>query len=165
MQQARKKGSRQVVSTKSEVRAAAVDVAAMATRTMAIFTHDLEPEIYDHEAFLDTVKRFVLSRSFARIRVLIVDPTRAVKNGNRFVTIGRRLNSYIEFRNVKEEYRNHSEAFCIADETAVLYRADANRWEGVADTYEPAIAKHYLDMFDQLWQACEPEPELRQLHL
>ena len=165
MQQAKSKGSRRVVSTKAEVRDAVVEIAGLATRTMAILTHDLEPDIYDHERFLDTIKRFVLARSFARIRVLIVDPGRAIKNGNNFVTIGRRLNSYIEFRNVKEEYRHHAEAFCIADESALVYRADANRWEGVADTYEPAVARHYLDIFDELWTACELAPELRQLHL
>ena len=165
MQQAKAKGSRRIVSTNSEVRAAVVEVASMATRAMAIFTHDLEPDIYDHDAFLDTIKRFVLARSFARIRVLIVDPSRAVKNGNQFVTIGRRLNSYIEFRNVKEEFRDHPEAFCIADDHALVYRADANRWEGMADTHEPVVARHYLDMFDELWHACELDPELRQLHL
>ena len=165
MQNAKTKNTRQVLSTRAEVRAAVVEIASLATRSMAIFTHDLEPEIYDHEDFLDTIKRFVLARSFARIRVLIVDPSRAMKHGNRFVTIGRRLNSYIEFRNVKEDYRNHPEAFCIADESALVYRIDANRWEGMADTYEPAVARSYLNTFDEIWNACEVDPELRQMHL
>ena len=165
MQNAKTKNTRQVLSTRAEVRAAVVEIASLATRSMAIFTHDLEPEIYDHDDFLDTIKRFVLARSFARIRVLIVDPSRAMKHGNRFVTIGRRLNSYIEFRNVKEDYRNHPEAFCIADESALVYRIDANRWEGMADTYEPAVARSYLNTFDEIWNACEVDPELRQMHL
>ncbi len=165
MQNAKSKTTRRVLSTRAEVRAAVVEVASLATRAMAIFTHDLEPDIYDHDDFLETVKRFVLARSFARIRVLIVDPSRAVKHGNRFVTIGRRLNSYIEFRNVKEEFRNHPEAFCIADESALVYRIDANRWEGMADTYEPAVARSYLNTLDEMWHACEVDPELRQMHL
>ena len=165
MHNAKTKNTRQVLSTRAEVRAAVVEIASLATRSMAIFTHDLEPEIYDHEDFLDTIKRFVLARSFARIRVLIVDPSRAMTHGNRFVTIGRRLNSYIEFRNVKEDYRNHPEAFCIADERALVYRIDANRWEGMADTYEPAVARSYLNTFDEIWNACEVDPELRQMHL
>ena len=165
MQNAKTKNTRNVLSTRAEVRAAVVEIASLATRSMAIFTHDLEPDIYDHEDFLETVKRFILARSFARIRVLIVDPSRAMKHGNRFVTIGRRLNSYIEFRNVKEEYRNHPEAFCIADESALVYRVDANRWEGMADTYEPAVARSYLNVFDEIWNACEVDPELRQMHL
>jgi hypothetical protein len=165
MHNAKARSTRMVLSTRAEVRAAVVEVASLATRSMVIFTHDLEPDIYDHDDFLETLKRFILARSFARIRVLIVDPSRAMKHGNRFVTIGRRLNSYIEFRNVKEEYRDHPEAFCIADESALVYRVDANRWEGIADTCEPAVARGYLQTFDEIWNASEVSAELRQMHL
>ncbi len=71
------------------------------------------------------------------------DPSRAVKNGNNFVHLGRRLNTYIEFRHVREDLRTHAEAFCIADERALVYRLQANRWEGIADTHEPAVAMLY----------------------
>lgn len=161
----KRRGVRQVLSSKEEIRAAVAQVTSVADRTLAILTHDLEPEIYDHDDFLETLKRFILARPFARVRVLIADPVRAMKDGNRFVSMGRRLNSYIEFRNVKPQYRNHPEAFCIADEHAIVYRARAESWEGMSDTYQPAVARRYLDMFDELWQACEIEPELRQLQL
>jgi hypothetical protein len=161
----KRRGVRQVLSSKEEIRAAVAQVTSVADRTLAILTHDLEPEIYDHDDFLEILKRFVLARPFARVRVLIADPVRAMKDGNRFVSMGRRLNSYIEFRNVKPQYRNHPEAFCIGDEHAIVYRARAESWEGMSDTYQPAVARRYLDMFDELWQACEIEPELRQLQL
>ena len=165
MQQARVKTTRQVISTKDEVRAAVVEVGALATRSLSIMTPDLEPGIYDHDDFLETVKRFLLARSFARIRVLITDPGRTLKNGNAFVSIGRRLNSYIEFRNAIDGPEAHVDAFCIADATALVYRADAHRWHGMVDTYEPAVAQKYLESFDQLWNASDPGPEFRQQHL
>jgi hypothetical protein len=157
--------TRQLLSTLEEVRDATVEVTGLADRALAILTHDLEPEIYDHDDFLEALKRFILARSFARVRVLIVDPTRAIKNGNRFVGMGRRLNSYIEFRHVKPEFRNHVEAFCIADNKALVYRPLAEQWRGMADTFQPAVARTYLNAFDELWHACEIEPELRQLHV
>jgi hypothetical protein len=159
----RTRGVRQVLSTKDEIRAAIVEVTGLANRGLAIFTPDLEPDLYDHDDFLETLKKFVLARSFARVRVLVSDPSRALKSGNRFVDMARRLNSYIEFRSVKPEYRHHAEAFCISDDLAIVYRARADSWEGMSDTYEPAVARQYLDMFDELWQACEVETELHQL--
>jgi hypothetical protein len=164
-EQAGRRGERLVLSTQKEVRAAVAEVTRLADKSLAILTRDLEPEIYDHDEFLETLKRFVLARPFARVRVLITDPARAMKDGNRFVTMGRRLNSYIEFRNVKPQYRDHAEAFCIADEHAIVYRARADSWDGMSDTYHPAIARHYLTIFDGLWHACEIDSELRQLHL
>ncbi len=155
--------SRRVLSSAEEVREAVEEVARSATRSMAIFTHDLEPHIYDQDGFLEIVKHLVLSTSYARIRVLVLDPMRAIKDGNRFVALGRRLNSYIEFRNVHNDYRDHPEAFCIADTSGFVYRLDAGRWDGIADTYEPTIAQRYLRFFDAVWNASDIEPEFREL--
>ena len=156
---------RWVISTREETREAVIAIAKEAKRKVSIFTHDLEPGIYDDPDFLEIIKRLVLSQTYARIRVLIADPTRAIKNGNNFVHLGRRLNTYIEFRHVREDLRTHGEAFCIADETALLYRLQASRWEGIADTYEPAVAKLYGTMFDQIWLDSEVEMEFRQLRI
>ena len=163
MEESREKGKRWVISTKDEMRQAVTDVAREAERRVSIFTHDLEPGIYDDPDFLEVIKRLVLSKTYARIRVLIADPSRAVKNGNNFVHLGRRLNTFIEFRHVREDLRTHAESFCIADETALVYRLQASRWEGIADTYEPAVAKLYSKMFDEIWLASEVEMEFRQL--
>ena len=163
--QAELKGTRQILATSEEVRAAVVEITRCADRSLVILTPDLEPEIYDHDEFLEALKKFILARGFARVRVLISDPVRAMKSGNQFVSMGRRLNSYIEFRNVKEEFRDHIEAFCIADDTALVYRVDGKNWEGISDTYEPAVARRYLTTFDELWHACEIETTPRQMRL
>lgn len=163
MKQAEQSSKRWVISTKEEMRQAAIEVVSEASRKVSIFTHDLEPGIYDDPEFLEIIKRLVLSQTYARIRVLISDPSRAVKNGNNFVHLGRRLNTYIEFRHVREDLRTHAEAFCIADERSLVYRLQASRWEGIADTHEPAVAMLYSKMFDEIWLASEVETEFRQL--
>jgi hypothetical protein len=164
-EQTKTRGVRQVLSSLEEVRAAVVQVTGLANRTLSIFTHDLEPGIYDHDDFLETLKRFVLARTFARVRILVVDPTRVITTASRFVNMGRRLNSYIEFRSPKTPREAHPEAFCIADEQALVYRPHADRWEGMSDTHEPAVARLYLSKFETLWNAAEIEPELRRLQI
>jgi len=163
MEQTREKGRRWVISSKDEMRNAVHDVAREAIRKLSIFTHDLEPGIYDDPDFLEIITHLVLSQTYSRIRVLIADPARAIKNGNNFVHLGRRLNTYIEFRHVREDLRTHAESFCIADETALVYRLQHAKWEGIVDTYEPAVAKLYGKMFDEIWLDSEVEIEFRQL--
>ena len=163
MEPAREKGKRWVITTREEMRQAAIEVTREANRKVSIFTHDLEPGIYDDPDFLEIIKRLVLSKTYARIRVLIADPSRAVKNGNNFVHLGRRLNSYIEFRHVREDLRTHAESFCIADDIALVYRLQASRWDGIVDTFEPPLARLYSKMFDEIWLASEVEVEFRQL--
>jgi hypothetical protein len=164
-EQIKTRGVRQVLTTVAEVRAAVIQVTGVANRTLSIMTHDLEPEVYDHDDFLETLKKFILARTFARVRVLILEPARVVLSASRFVAMGRRLNSYIEFRRVTPELAGHPEAFFIADEQALVYRARAESWDGVSDTYEPAVARMYLSKFETLWNACEIEPEIRQLQI
>lgn len=162
---AKTRGIRQIVSTMEEFRAAVVQVLGVAQRTLSIFTHDLEPQVYDHDEFLEPLKKFILARQFARVRVAIVEPERVVLSASRFVAMGRRLNSYIEFRRLGPEHRNNPEAFFIADDHALVYRARAEDWNGMSDTYEPAVARLYLTKFDSLWNTCEHEPESRQLQI
>jgi hypothetical protein len=149
----------------AEVRSAVMQVTGVANRTLSIMTHDLEPEVYDHDDFLETLKKFILARTFARVRVVILQPARVLLSASRFVAMGRRLNSYIEFRRVTPDLSAHSEAFFIADEHALVYRARAESWEGISDTYEPAVARMYLSKFESIWNACETEPEVRRLQI
>jgi len=164
-QASRIQGRRWVISSMAENLAAAAEIAGQAKRWISIYTPDLEPGIYDHEDFLDVAKRLVLAKRYAKIRVLISEPHRTVRIGNRFVSVGRRLNSYIEYRNVHQDYREHREAYLIADDTALLYRVEGRKWEGIADTYEPAVARRYLTLFDEIWNASEIEQEIRELRV
>ena len=97
--------TRKIVAGNAEIRAAVIDMLSRARRSLAILTPNLEPEIYEHDDFLAALKRFVLARSFARVRVLITEPERAIKPGNQFVQMGQRLNSYIEFRSLAASLR------------------------------------------------------------
>lgn len=164
MQEQHTDKKRDVVSSFEDNQQATVDVAKIAQRGLAIYTPDLEPGIYDHEDFIAVVKRLVLSKRYARVRVLISNPGRAIRSGHRLVSLGRRLNSYIEFRDVQEEFReDHKEAFIIADDRALMYRADAGRWEGMVGLNEPAIARQHLNVFEKIWQVSEYKQELRRL--
>jgi hypothetical protein len=165
MQAERATSRRWILTSKDEIRGAAVAIASAAKRSLAILTPDLEPGIYDHEEFLDVAKRLVLSKRYARIRVIVTDPARAMRNGNRFVGVARRLNTYIDIRNAHKDYQGHREALLIADQNALLYRVDAARWEGIADSDDPVVTRRYLELFDTIWNISEPGPEFRQVRI
>ena len=155
--------TRIVMTGKSDVRDAVLRVISGANRSLAIFSGDLEPGIYDDPEVLTAVKQMVLSRTYARIRVLVADSERAMRRSNRFVHLARRLSSFIEFRQLSEEHMGRPEAWLVADESGVVYRANRERWDGIADTREPSVARLYLQEFDQMWQHAVPAAELRRL--
>ena len=157
---------RRILTSFEEVREAAIEVAACAQRSITIMSPDLEPGIYDHPQFLEVVKRLVLAKRYARVRVLVTDPARTVRNGNALVALGRRLNTFIDFRNLHEKYRTDIHpAFIIADESAILYRIDGRRFDGIMGTNEPAIARQYLEGFEQPWEDSDYRHDVRMAHI
>ncbi|MEM7084190.1 MAG: hypothetical protein AAF465_15785 [Pseudomonadota bacterium] len=157
--------TRRVLALSRDVRSATLDVVKSARRSISIFTQELDPSVYDRIEFLDAVKQLILTHKFSRIQILLVSPMDAVKNGHRLVELARRFSTFFEIRRVDPEFINRKDAFLVADESGVVYRLDATRWEGIADTNAPRIAQKYLDIFEEAWQRSEPEPEFRRLHL
>ena len=150
-----------VLTTLPEVRGAVCQVAGSAQRLISIYTPDLEPDLYDQTAFLDVIKHFVLARSFAKVRVLLAEPTRVMRDSNRFVAMGRRLSSCIDIRYVAADARQRASAYLIADDRAIVYRMRADTWDGVADINNPPVARLYLQEFDHIWDSSAPEHGVR----
>lgn len=156
-------GTRMIVTTMAEVRDASLKVTQTAQRLLSIFTQDLEPSIYGEEPFLEAIKRLVLARSYAKVRVLLADPSRAMVDNNRFLALARRLTSCIDLRSMSPEYPASAGAFIIADDRALVYRLQADRWDGISDMNDPPNARRYLNFFDEVWQASMQESHLRQM--
>ena len=154
-------GTRSILSTLDEYRTAVAEIAKRANRSLSIYTPNLEPLLYDQDGFLEPLKRLVLARGHARLRVLISDPARVVREGNRFMQMARRLTSFIELRNVPPEFRNNPAAFIIADASAIAYRQQCTRWEGIVEFNDQQIVKRYLAYFDEVWAVSLIQPELR----
>jgi hypothetical protein len=151
-----------VIGSLEEMRAAVDAVAASAQRLMSIYTPDLEPDLYDQNGFLEIVKRFVLARRFAKVRVLLSDSGRLLRDNNRFIAMGRRLTSCIDIRPAVGQLQQRACAYLIADDRAIVYRVHSDRWDGVADLNNPPIARQYLDEFDEIWHASSPDELARQ---
>jgi hypothetical protein len=150
-----------VLTSLAEVRGAVNEIAATAQRLISIYTPDLEPDLYDQTAFLEVIKHFVLTRSFSKVRVLLAEPTRVMRDSNRFVAMGRRLSSCIDIRYVTAQAPQRASAYLIADDRAIVYRMHADTWDGVADANNPPAARLYLQEFDNIWNASAAEHGLR----
>ncbi len=156
-------GTRAVLATMPEVREASLKVAKSAQRLLTIFTLDLEPMIYGEEPFLEAVKRLVLARSYAKVRVLLADPSRALVDNNKFLTLARRLTSCIDMRTMSPDYPASAGAFIIADDKAIVYRLQTENWSGIADMNDPPVVRRYLTFFDEVWNMGMQESQMRQM--
>lgn len=156
---------RVALETKEENRIAALSLTRQARRTLDIFTHDLDPPIYNDPAFIEALTALALRSRYSRIRILVHDSGRAVKEGHRLLELSRRLSSFIELRQPNQDYKDHNEAFCIADERGVLHRMLSGRYEGSVDFNAPLEAQKLSAFFNTVWDKAETDPNLRRLHV
>jgi hypothetical protein len=153
-----------VLTGLEQVRESTAIVAATGQRMISVFTPDLEPLLYDDPKVIEVLKRFVLSRSYAKVRVLVRDHTSNAGTGHRFMSMAKRLTSYLEVRVLLPEHYHYSCAYCIADDRGIVYRMRSDRWEGIALVNNPTVARQYLAEFDVAWNASGEQYQRRTAH-
>lgn len=146
----------QVLTTLEDVRGANRRAVSGAERLLSVFSSDLEPPLYENAAFLELIKKFLLSHSFAKVRLLT---QRAVPytSQHRLAAMRRRLSGHIEIRTLNPQYAARTSGMLIADAKAIVYRAQVGSWDGVAGFNQPPIARLYLQEFDEMWVASVPK--------
>jgi hypothetical protein len=142
-----------------EVLTATLKAAQSAKRVLSIYTSQLEPQLYEHNAFLDVLKSFLLARSYSRVRVLMQEPLNQAGNGSKLLAMSRRLTTFMELRPASPAVRSRNCGMLIADDKAIVYRPQVGNWEGVAGFNQTTVARLHLSEFDQMWMASLPTRE------
>ena len=136
-----------------------------ARRELLIFTRDFDAPVFNQQPFLNGVKRLALSSRHARMRVLIQDNEKIVKEGHRLVQLARRLSSVIEMRKPPPDYLQQPENFMLVDGSGFVYRRLASYYQGIASFHDPLENHRLAERFREIWESSEPDPELRQLYI
>ncbi len=147
----------------SDNRAAADHLAGEVRRELLVFSRDMDPNVLNRGEWLEAVRQFVIRSRHTQLRVLVIDPTRAIREGHGLVRLGQRLSSHIHLHRVNEDHADRADCFIVADDLAYLYRPNAARWEGRWSTRSGADARQLRQDFDDMWQRSLPEPEFRKL--
>jgi hypothetical protein len=153
------------LDTMDENRDATIAVAQQCQRTLTIQSYDLDPIIYDNTDFIEAVRQIAVSSTRADIKILIEDSRKIISSGHRFIELARQLSSFIEIRKINTDLKTVSEAFLIADETALIYRRQPQRYEGFVNFNERGRCRLLLADFRDSWEKAAPDPELRRLHI
>ena len=148
-------------SEPNEVRRHALAMLQQATRSLCIYSTDLEPWLYHHSSVQQACTRFLLSSPRVRLRILLRDPTRAVKDGHRLLTLSRRLSSNLHIRKLNPDYPSDELAYLIADDRGLLLRPELDQQAGYALYADPARVRQRQAQFDQAWDTSITDPDLR----
>ncbi|MBQ0800027.1 MAG: GNAT family N-acetyltransferase [Porticoccaceae bacterium] len=141
----------------------ALNVLGVAERQVRILSSKLDPNIYDSAKFCEQLFQFTKLHPYAEVQILVRDAHLLVQDGHRLMHLYHRLPSHIEIRTLKPSTKTLHTEFMVVDHHGILYRQTADRYIGYAILYSPLEAKKLAGDFVQLWEASEPDPELRSL--
>lgn len=144
---------------------AALALVRQARHRLRIFSRDLDPSLLAGADFAAAAGEFARRSRFTTIRILVQDPTPAIRRSHALIELIQRLSSHVEARRVAEEWTNEPFAFIVADQDGLLYRPAGDRFEGFVDFAAGARALEQVNWFDRVWEQSTPEPEFRRLSI
>ncbi|WP_263141971.1 histone acetyltransferase HPA2 [Pseudomonas sp. RIT-PI-AD] len=144
-----------------EARAHGLALLQQAQRSLCLYTPDLEPWLYHHSSVQEACTRFLIAHPRNRLRILLRDATRAVKEGNRLLNLARRLSSNCHIRKLNPDYPNDEAAYLLADDRGLLLRPEPDAYAGYALYNDPGRVRLRQTAFDQAWDNSITDPDLR----
>ena len=142
-----------------------VDFLAGPSRTVRIYSQELDHALFDRADVTDALSAFVRHGPPARLHILIHSSSSIVSRGHQLLELARRLDSKIEIRKVPGELATDRASFVLADEQGYFLLPDHREYQAMANAFDPVQTERLAERFDYLWDRSEADPDLRVLRL
>lgn len=133
-----------------------------ATKSVRIFTQELDPELYDDTEFLKIISDIARNRTRCKIHILIQTPGKAARSGHRLVELQKRLTSAIQIHSIPEGEESNDE-FMVIDDIAITRRFTMGYMQGNCEFKSIPDAQKKARFFDAIWEKSHPCQEFRRL--
>lgn len=149
----------------AEARDAVITLAEQARRIVQIFTHELDPEVYDNERFATALSLLARRTPTSEVHILIQDSRPAINAKHTLVNLCQQLTSYVKVRRVSEDYLQTPDEFMLADKIGFMYRKTYKSYEGLVNFCHKGKAQRLDEAFNEVWNISHADPEFRLLHI
>ena len=155
-----------LLGSRGDCVAAARTLVLGCTRQLHLVTQRLEAELYNHAEIYEHLTALASANRNTEIRIIAQDTRAAANQGHCLIHLAQKLPSYVQIRTtVTPAHRNFRESWLIADETAYLRLRNPDRYEGYYELDNRLECRSYLERFNEIWEASEPDQNTRRLSL
>lgn len=153
------------IETSDDNKRAALAIVKQAKRSIHLLSYDLDSVVYNDADFVDSLKTLAVRDRHSYVKILIINSEQIVNHGHRLIELSRQLSSFVHIRKLGDISKPINHAWLIADETALLYRSVALRYDGYVNFNDRRECRQLLTQFHEVWEQSAPDPELQQLHI
>jgi predicted GNAT family N-acyltransferase len=144
----------------------AVALVAQTSRTVLIYTRELDPGLFDAPRVLDALRRFATRSRGGEVHILLQDATTPQHALAPLIGLAQRLPSVFAFREVRDPVdRAYPSAFIVNDRGGYYFRPLGHRFDGEAELENPGRARQLREEFGRIWERSRPCTEYRALGL
>ena len=150
------------INTREDCQQLTLAMAQQAKLSLNIFSHDLEPALYNSPSFYEAARDVIGADTNSLIRILIYDVSGTINKGHRLLELAGRLSSRVQVRKLTKKYHH---AFMVADNIGVVDRRRAERYEGTANFNAPGWAQNLQVFFNGVWDQSSRTSEIYSLKI
>jgi predicted GNAT family N-acyltransferase len=144
---------------------ALLELCYMARYSIEIFTPDLDRRLLSRGAFIQTLKGFIRISPKSRIRVLVSDPTSAIRYDHQLIELSQEFSSYIEIRKTHDDYRHLPYSYILIDGKASLYRPNASEYDAKLSLSDAPAGRKLQTEFMEIWNLSQVVPGIKRLFI
>lgn len=139
----------------------ALSLIQQAQQQLCIFTPDLEGFLYSNPAVQEACTRLLLANPRHRLRILLRDAGKAVRQGHRLLNLSKRITSNLHIRRLDPEQCDDERAYLLADDRGLLMRDNPLYFSGYSLYNAASRVRQLQAQFDQAWDSSLSDPDLR----
>ena len=128
-----------------------------------ILSQDFDPDVYDNQDFFDVIEDLALLSRYSKIRILLHNTKKVSQRGHLIFHLGRRLGSLIQFRSLAETHMHISDTFMLVDGIGMMHRPHTDTLAATVNFKDRPKTKVLLQLFNEIWEDSEPDPESRHI--
>ena len=131
-----------------------------------LITQHLEPELYNDAEIHAHLQSLATTNRNTDIRIIARDTRVAANRGHYLIHLAQKLPTFVRIRTpVTRAHQDFRESWLIADDGAYLRLRNPERFEGYYELDNKLECRAYLETFEDMWEACEPDQNTRRLSL
>jgi hypothetical protein len=148
-------------SRPEQAQAHALALLQQARVNLSIYSPDLEAWLYSHSSVQEACTQFLLASPKNRLRILVRDVGKPVKQGHRLLNLAQRITSNLHIRRINPDHPSDESAYLLADDRGLFLRELPEQYAGYALYNDPGRVRQRQAQFDQAWDISLSDPDLR----
>jgi len=148
-------------SRPEQAQAHALALLLQARQNLCLYSPDLEAWLYSHSSVQQACTQFLLASPKNRLRILVRDVGKPVRQGHRLLNLARRITSNLHIRRINPDHPADECAYLLADDRGLLLREQPEQYAGYALYNDPGRVRQRQAQFDQAWDLSLLDPGLR----